>query len=191
MSEWTAETAEWYAENYGDYPTNRLAVHELELIDAPVIVDIGCGTGAALRHTASRLTGGTFIGIDPVPRMIEIANEVTEKHAAKDRIEYRVGSAAYIPVASGIATYVYAFDTIDHWHDVEAGLREIRRIIQPGGILVIVKDKGVPGADESIQTMLRILKTAGWDIRDRKEITKEGVHFLLLTCRVKNGQPGQ
>ncbi len=190
MTEWTAETAEWYAEHYGDYPTNRLAVQELELIDAPVIVDIGCGTGAALRHTASRLTGGTFIGIDPIPRMIEIANELTENHVAKDRIEYRVGSAEYIPVSSGIATYVYAFDSIDHWRDMEAGLHEIRRIMQPDGILVIVKDKGVPGADESIQTMVRILNTAGWDICDRNDLTQEGVHFLLLTCRVKHDQQG-
>jgi len=26
MTEWDSDTAEWYAENYGEYPTNRLAV---------------------------------------------------------------------------------------------------------------------------------------------------------------------
>jgi ubiquinone/menaquinone biosynthesis C-methylase UbiE len=191
MSEWTAETAEWYAEHYGDYPTNRLAVDTLELIHAPVIVDIGCGTGAALRHTASRLTGGTFIGIDPVPRMIEIAQALTSDHAAHARIEYRVGSAEAIPVASGSATHVYAFDSIDHWRDVAAGLREIRRILQPGGILVIVKDIGVPEAAAAIQTLVKTLTSTGWDIHAKNEQTTEDVHFVVLTCGVTDDHRDQ
>jgi tRNA G46 methylase TrmB len=61
MSEWNAQTAEWYAEKYGDYPTNRLAVSKIEFMDDPIIIDVGCGTGAALRHAASEITGGLLI----------------------------------------------------------------------------------------------------------------------------------
>ena len=43
MNEWTAETADWYAERYGEYATNRLAVDALELAADAMVVDVGCG----------------------------------------------------------------------------------------------------------------------------------------------------
>ncbi len=67
MTEWNAEIAEWYADNYGEYPTNRLAIDALGLPMDAVVLDIGCGTGAALRHAAPRVTQGRLIGVDPVP----------------------------------------------------------------------------------------------------------------------------
>ncbi len=93
MSDWNSDTAEWYAEKYGEYATNRLGVDEIDFFDNATIIDIGCGTGAALRHATSKVANGKFIGIDPVPRMVEIATEKTENHEARERIEYRVGSA--------------------------------------------------------------------------------------------------
>jgi ubiquinone/menaquinone biosynthesis C-methylase UbiE len=182
MSEWNAETAEWYAEKYGDYPTNRLAVNELDLLDHSSIVDVGCGTGSALRHAASMTAGGKLIGIDPVPRMIEIAKELTKKYECKNRIEYRVGSAEQLPIDNDFAKYVFAFDSIDHWQDIDKGLREIKRILQPDGTFAIVKDKSVPGAKKAIKTLMKNLESAGFEISAMKEISKEEINFLLLIC---------
>ncbi len=67
MSDWNKETAEWYAEKYGEYATNRLGVDELDFFDKAVIVDIGCGTGAALRHAASKVENGKFIMRSRIP----------------------------------------------------------------------------------------------------------------------------
>lgn len=182
MSEWNAETAEWYAEKYGDYPTNRLAVNELDLLDHSSIVDVGCGTGAALRHAASITAGGEFIGIDPVPRMIEIARELTKEHEFINRIEYRVGSAEKLPVDNDFAKFVFAFDSIDHWQDIDKGLMEIKRILQPDGTFAIVKDKSVPSTNKAIKTLINNLESAGFELLVKKEISKEEISFLLLIC---------
>jgi ubiquinone/menaquinone biosynthesis C-methylase UbiE len=182
MPEWNAETAEWYAEKYGDYPTNRLAVNELALLDHSSLVDVGCGTGSALRHAASMTAGGEFIGIDPVPRMIEIARELTEEHKFKNRIKYRVGSAEQLPVDNDFAKYVFAFDSMDHWQDIDKGLREIKRILRPDGTFAIVKDKSVPGANKAIGTLVKSLESAGFEISVRKEISRVKISFLLLIC---------
>ena len=98
MSEWNDETAEWYANKYGEYATNRLAVDALDIHDRSVLVDVGCGAGAALRHAASRVTQGTLIWIDPVPRMIEIARERALSHPHGAGIEFRQGTAEELPV---------------------------------------------------------------------------------------------
>ena len=59
MSKWDTETAEWYAEKYGEYATNKLGVESLKLNTDFVIVDIGCGTGSALRQASEQVTTGT------------------------------------------------------------------------------------------------------------------------------------
>ncbi len=46
---------------------------------------------------------------------MEIATEKTENHEARERIEYRVGSAENLPVDDSVADYVPTFDSIDHW----------------------------------------------------------------------------
>lgn len=184
MTEWNSETAEWYAANYGEYATNSLAVDQLDLQTDAVIVDIGCGTGSALRHAASRVTQGSLIGIDPVPKMIEIARERTVGHPGSARIEFREGSAEELPVADDLASFVFAFDSLDHWQDVDQGFTEARRVLRPGGTLVIVKDGGVPGAEEARRAFIGIAERAGFIVTEQREINAQDISFALWTCAV-------
>ena len=183
MPEWNTETAEWYATNYGNYPTNRLAVDHLELMDHITIIDVGCGTGSALRYAANKFIAGTLIGIDPVPRMIEIAEELTENHSAFDRISFKVGVAEDLPIDDDSADLVFAFDSIDHWQDVEQGLEEIQRILKSDGEVVLVKDNGVPGAKEALNSLRKTLDSAGFDLTVQKEINAEDMTFCLWICQ--------
>jgi SAM-dependent methyltransferase len=182
MNEWNAETAEWYAANYGEYATNRLAVEALELEPDSLAVDVGCGTGAALRHAASKITQGRLIGVDPVPRMIEIAQERTAGHPAAPRIEFRVGSAEDLPVDDAAADVVLAFDSFDHWQDRARGLNEIRRILSPAGKLVVVKDASVPGARGARRAFVGALARAGFVVSREERIEGDDVRFTLWIC---------
>lgn len=169
MSEWTAETAEWYAEHYGEYATNRVAVDRLELAPDATVLDIGCGTGAALRHAAGRVTRGRLIGVDPVPRMLEIARERAEGVA----IEFHEGSAARLPVDDAQCDVVLALDSLDHWSDVAVGLAEVRRVLAPGGRLVLVKDASVPATHPHREA----LEAAGFSVDNEAHVEAEGVAF--------------
>ena len=184
MPEWTTETAEWYASNYGEYPTNRLAVDAMDLPSDVVVVDVGCGTGYALRHASGVVTRGRLIGIDPVPRMIEIARERTIDHPHSARIEFRVGSAESIPVEDEASDVVFASDSLDHWQDIGQGLGEIRRILRSRGMLAIVKDQSVPGAADAERVVETTVSSAGFSLMDKREIRGEGVSFTLWTWRL-------
>ena len=187
MTEWNLDTAEWYATNYGEYPTNRLAVDALDLPMDAVVVDIGCGTGYALRHASLRVMRGRLIGIDPVPRMIEIARERTLGHPNSAQIEYRHGSAEKIPIEDESADFVFAFDSVDHWQDIEGGLGEICRILRRGGKLVIVKDGAVPGAAEARRSLVNTLERAGFSVAEQRELDGEGVSFTMWVCLQAKG----
>ena len=184
MNEWDAETAEWYAANYGEYATNRLAVEALELKPDSLVVDVGCGTGSALRRAASTITQGSLIGVDPVLRMIEIARERTAGHPAEPRIEFRLGAAEDLPVDDAAADVVLAFDSFDHWEDRARGLSEIRRILRPAGRLVVVKDASVPGAQGAHRTLVNALSRAGFVVSREEQIEGDDVRFTLWECEV-------
>jgi ubiquinone/menaquinone biosynthesis C-methylase UbiE len=179
MSEWNDETAEWYAKNYGDYPTNRLAVDQVELHDECLIVDIGCGTGSALRHASLKIKNGILIGVDPIPRMIEIAVSMTKDHPGMDQISFKVGSAEDIPIEDDLADYVFAFDSIDHWQDVDTGLNGVKRIIKPEGLFIIVKDKSVPSSKKSLKQLREKLDSSGFIFKKQKEVKTEDIEFSL------------
>lgn len=186
MTEWNDEMAAWYARTYGDYATKQLAVEALTLGRDTIIVDVGCGTGSALRHAAATVTRGALIGVDPVPHMVEIARRETAGHAAASRIEFREGSAETVPVDDGFADVVLAFDSFDHWRDKARGLDEVRRILRPNGQFVVVKDGGLPGGKKARQAFVEALALAGFVVSREEQIEGEGVRFTIWVCLLEN-----
>jgi len=185
MIEWNAETAEWYAANYGDYPNNRLAFEYFDLPDQSTLVDVGCGTGSALRHAAGKVINGNLIGIDPVPRMIEIAKDRVQDNKTGCQITFEIGSAEHLPVEDSIADVVFAFDSINHWNDIQQGLKEIVRILKTTGKFIVVKDLGVPGAKKALNTLAHKVGTAGFDVGEKKVIKTDEVRFALWICNLE------
>lgn len=186
MNKWNAETAEWYAEKYGEYATNKLGVEELKLEADSTVVDIGCGTGCALRHASKQVTRGSLVGIDPVPRMLEIAREQTISHTAAERIIYYEGSAEQLPIEDDFADFVLAFDSFDHWQDQAKGLKEVRRVLKINGQFVVVKDGGLPNGTAAKRKFIAALLNEGFQVAVEKLIEKDEVTFTQWLCVVKN-----
>lgn len=177
MHGWDAKTAEWYAEKYGEYATNRLAVDSLDDLRPASVLDVGCGTGAALRHASARWPSARFVGVDPVPRMVEIARERLAGHAHEDTIEFSVGTAEALPVEDSSVDLVFAFDSLDHWSDVPAGAREVARVLAAGARVVIVKDQGVPGQPDDAMSVFQ--EASGLGLESSQHIETEGVSFVI------------
>jgi ubiquinone/menaquinone biosynthesis C-methylase UbiE len=177
--EWNDKSAERYARKYGKCATNRLPIEKILLPAFANIVDIGCGTGESLRRAADFVPEGDLIGIDPVPRMLEIAQEETTAHPARDRIEFRQGSAASLPVDDDFADFVFAFDSFDFWGDKERGLDEVRRVLRPEGRFIVVKDCDLPGAKDASLAFVEKLAHAGFRLLSEQLIEEAGVSFTL------------
>jgi ubiquinone/menaquinone biosynthesis C-methylase UbiE len=106
-----------------------------------VVVDIGCGPGVAARH-AARL-GASVTGVDPAPVMLRVARLLTRR---SDDVRYVKGTAEALPAADGSASVAWSIASVHHWADVDAGLREVRRVLRDGGRLVAVERRTRPGA---------------------------------------------
>jgi ubiquinone/menaquinone biosynthesis C-methylase UbiE len=61
-------------------------------------------------------------------------------------VRYLAGAAEAIPLPDGSASVVWSIATVHHWSDVDAGLREVRRVLLPGGRLVAMERRAQRGA---------------------------------------------
>lgn len=182
MFEWTSETAESYAATYGEYATIRLGITAVDLCPTETVVDIGCGTGSALRQAAARVTQGRLIGVDPTPRMIEIAEERARSHPDGNRIRFILGSAEKLPLQDEEASVVLAFDSFDHWSDKTAGLTEAARILASDGRFVVLKDHEGPGGAEAMGSCRDHIQAAGFVIQNEQELSEGEVACTIWTC---------
>lgn len=105
---------------------------------APVILDLGCGTGIATRQLAEH-TDASIIGCDVDQQMIEAAQKIP-----RSNITYFTAPAAHLPFASGKFDAVAAFSAF-HWFRDTQSLAEIHRVLREGGRFFVINKNEVRG----------------------------------------------
>jgi len=96
-----------------------------------VIVDVGCGTGRLLRRAATRWPDAERIGVDAASGMIAIARQATP--GAK----FYQGAAESLPLPDASADVVLSTISFHHWPDQLQGVREVSRVLRPGGLFFL------------------------------------------------------
>jgi ubiquinone/menaquinone biosynthesis C-methylase UbiE len=108
------------------------------------VLEVGCGTGS-LTLAAKRQTGpsGSVCGIDVLPGMIEQSRRKAAEAGAE--IDFRLGSINAIPHADDHFDVVLCSFMIFHTSELvrRQGIAEIRRVLKPGGRLMVI-DLGLP-----------------------------------------------
>ena len=92
------------------------------------ILDLGCGTGIVARVLRERLGGAaSIVGVDASPPMIETARSIAPE------LDCREGNAMALPFADGSFDLVLCQEMLQFVADRMAALREVRRVLSPGG----------------------------------------------------------
>ncbi len=102
----------------------------------PVIVDLGCGPGLLLRDLAFRLPGAELHGCDATISMIEHAQSL-DYGDAKASFDVRDLAKEPVPLADSTVSLVTMGAVLHVLEDPFAMLAEIRRVLAPGGLLVV------------------------------------------------------
>jgi len=102
-----------------------------DLIAGQVVLDIACGEGYGSNLLAARAK--SLIGVD--------ISEEAVRHAStkyqRPNLEFRRGSADQIPLEPHSVDCVTSFETLEHHTMHEEMLAEIKRVIRPGGLLIM------------------------------------------------------
>ncbi|SRR6266851_3328183 len=124
---------------------NPFSVGRLQSADT--VVDVGCGGGIDSLIAAKMVgTAGRVIGIDMTPAMVVKARTSAAMAGVKN-VDFRVGFGEALPVEDGWADVVISNGVLNLMPDKDAALREMARVLRPGGRLQIgdiLVEKPVP-----------------------------------------------
>jgi ubiquinone/menaquinone biosynthesis C-methylase UbiE len=96
------------------------------------LLDVACGPGIVAEALAGQV--GQVVGIDATPEMIRLARERFEK-AGLGNGRFQVSAAEQLPFGAGAFGQVVTRLSFHHLQDVPAVLKEMRRVLGPGGQL--------------------------------------------------------
>ncbi len=130
----TARAADWDARFPDDGPAYRAAVAELGLRPGARVLDAGCGTGRALPPLREAVgPTGVVLGADLTPVMLEAA-----RRAGRDRAgQLLLADVECLPLRTGALDAVFGAGLISHLPRPAEDLRELRRVVRPGGLLAL------------------------------------------------------
>ncbi|MFB6962860.1 class I SAM-dependent methyltransferase [Streptomyces sp. NPDC056309] len=185
----TARAADWDSRFPDDGPAYAAAVAELGLREGDRVLDAGCGTGRALPPLRAAVgASGIVVGADLTWAMLEAA-----VRAGRDREGLLLlADVGALPLVSGSFDAVFAAGLIAHLPHPSENLRELRRVVRPGGTLALFHPIGraalaarqgrqITPDDLRAEPNLRaLLSRSGWRMTSYVD---EDARFLALAVR--------
>jgi ubiquinone/menaquinone biosynthesis C-methylase UbiE len=120
-------------DHHSDITDQTIALMNIQPSDR--ILDLGCGTGWASRPLARMANAGEVVGLDVADEMLHRAEEASSEF---NNIRYVWGSAENIPALDGLFTKVLSVESFYYYADQNKALRELKRVMAPGGQLFIL-----------------------------------------------------
>ena len=125
--------------NIGHSRLHRWGLEAAGIHPRDKVLDVGCGGGKALARILAQ-TRREVAGIDHSPEAVETTRRLNRSAIASGRLRVLEGSVDHLPFRDGFFDAVTAFETTYFWPDLQVGLIEIRRVLSPGGRLVITNE---------------------------------------------------
>ncbi|MFF7052822.1 class I SAM-dependent methyltransferase [Streptomyces griseorubiginosus] len=185
----SARAADWDRRFPDDGPAYAAAVAELGLREGDRVLDAGCGTGRALTPLRAAVgPTGVVVGADLTPAMLEAA-----VGAGRDRDGLLLlADVTALPLRSRSFDAVFGAGLISHLPEPAENLRELARVVRPGGVLALFHPIGrvalaarqgrqITPEDLRAEANLRpLLAGSGWHMTS---YTDEAARFLALAVR--------
>lgn len=184
-----ARAAAWDNRFPDDGPAYEAAVADMGLRPGDRVLDAGCGTGRALPALRAAVGGvGVVVGADLTAAMLEAA-----VRAGRDRDgRLLLADVAALPLRSESLDAVFAAGLVAHLPNPAENLRELARVVRPGGTLALFHPIGraalaarqgrrLTPEDLRAEPNLRpLLAGSGWDMTSYAD---EDARFLALAVR--------
>jgi len=145
-----------------DFQRRRRLVHEaLNAQPGERVLDVGCGPGFYVAELLDRVgKTGAVVGVDVSAEMLNLARRRCEGQA---NVAFHDASATALPAADSSFDAALSVQVLEFVADVDAALAEIRRVLRPGGRVVLwdVDWSTVSWHSETPDRMSRVLHA--WD----------------------------
>lgn len=118
-------------------PENAWTVSLLALRPTDQVLEVGFGPGVAIELAAAQVPQGLIAGVDLSPTMVAAARRRNARAVRAGRVKLQVGEISALPFADATFDKVFTIHTLYFWKDPTQILQELRRVLKPGGKLVL------------------------------------------------------
>ncbi|MFF2513498.1 class I SAM-dependent methyltransferase [Streptomyces sp. NPDC058086] len=185
----TARATDWDARFPDDGPAYAAAVGELGLREGDRVLDAGCGTGRALPPLRAAVgPSGVVVAADLTPAMLAAAVRAGRHRDG----QLLLADVTALPLRTESLDAVFGAGLIGHLPNPAEDLRELARVVRPGGTLALFHPIGraalaarqgrriTPGDLRAEANLRPLLAASGWDMTSYVD---EDARFLALATR--------
>ena len=170
----------------------EITAHTLNALAAQngdTILDIGCGGGRALKLVSQQNPSGKLYGVDYSETSVACSTEENKEDIASGKMQILHGSVSELPFTDKMFDKVYSIESYFFWPDLQNDLKEIFRVLKPGGKVCISEHiMNLEEYDE--ETQLEIIKLEMHTVSS-EEFTKllKNAGFIHIKAHIaKNGE---
>jgi SAM-dependent methyltransferase len=143
-------------------------LESLNIQSTDYVLDVGCGGGMALKTIAGTASNGFTAGIDYSLAMTKQAARRNSTTIKRGNMSILQGDAMALPFNDGCFNTVCGVETFYFWPEPLSGLKEIWRVLRPGGSVALVMDISKETSDASVT--VDIGERLGFQVYSGKEM---------------------
>ena len=140
------------------------------------ILDVGCGGGRTVQRLATLAPTGAVYGIDYSAASVAASRASNARAIDAGRVHIQLGSVADLPFPDGSFDLVTAVETHYYWPDLPANMREVFRVLKPGGTFALIAETYRGGRLNALYSVVMPLLRAAYlsDAEHRDLLTQAG-----------------
>ncbi len=132
-------------------PVTEWALSFMDPKGATQLLDIGCGGGATIGRLARLAPEAKVTGVDYSPVSVQESKDYNEDLIAEGRVEVIEASVEQLPFHDDTFDHITTVESFYFWPDPQENLKEVRRILKPGGRFFLIADiYGKAGLDQAV-----------------------------------------
>jgi ubiquinone/menaquinone biosynthesis C-methylase UbiE len=135
------------------------------------VLEVGSGRGGGAKHIASHFKPTSYTGLDIASSAVELANKIHQVPG----LTFVEGSAEKIPLADNSIDVVLNVESSHGYGNVDMFLKEVKRVLKPGGKLLMVDFRN---SRENMEIFLNQISTSGLTKISQEDITPNVVQSI-------------
>lgn len=116
------------------------AFSHLNITGNEAVLEIGCGSGIALKKVAGFIDSGNLAGIDHSEISVELSKNNNSDDIKSGKTQIIQSSVENLPFDDDSFDIIYTVESFYFWNNPLECLKEVRRVLAPGGIFMIAAD---------------------------------------------------
>ena len=150
------------------------------------ILDVGCGGGRTIQKLATAAASGKVYGIDYAQGSIAASRARNAELIRAGLVEITPAAVSHLPFPDNNFDLVTAVETQYYWPDLQNDMREILRVLKPGGMLLVIAESFRKGNNNKLQgSAMNLLGATNLSAEDQRKLFSDA-GFAEIMVHVEN-----